>query len=393
MDEPVYLLRHLLESMAPDSEVAVVSNLVRNVISGAAQADRNKGLECLEIALGVQSLSASSIEFLALVGLDDALMQRAIEFVRNDTVEPHQVSAIAFNNVLQSVDESLIEHLVKALLAKQAYGAWAAIDFQARVLYRTEPKGEKLLQGVKASVINPFLFDKPRYTSMDWYYWCDLVEKLFKVGQVDSSFSIELLEFIISVTAVEEYNVQLTFDGYAQKILRRLIAISPRLVWEKYHEARTASEGRALYRLPRLFETSASQPSAPGVLNDIPADIYVPWMLEEKEERMPFILDWIQLFVDDKDDRQWNADFVSFIDTHVDCPERLNALRSRLITGMWYGSFSNKLEAERDQLLKLREASSNSKVHRWIDRTVLHMEQQIVEERRQDANREASYRA
>jgi hypothetical protein len=108
---------------------------------------------------------------------------------------------------------------------------------------------------------------------------------------------------------------------------------------------------------------------------------------------MPFILDWLQLFAGEKNDRQWNADFVSFVDAHVDRPERLDTLRSRLTTGTWWGSFPNKLEAERDKLLQLREASSNSNVHRWIDRTVSQMEQQIVEERRQDANREASYRA
>lgn len=393
VDDPEHLLLHLLESMTADSEIAVISNLVRNVISGSAQADRKKGLECLELALRVQSLSASSVEFLSSVGLDDALMQRVIEFVQNDTVEPHQVSVIAFNDVFQTVDEGLIELLVRTLLTKQAYGAWAAVDFLARILYRTDPKEGRLLQGLKASVINPALFDKPRYSNMEWYHWCNLVEKLFEGGHVDDAFSIELVDFIISVTSIREYNVQLSFDGYAQKILRRLIATSPRLVWEKYHEARTVFDGRALYRLPSLFEASVGEPSNPGVLNDIPSEIYVPWMLENKAERMPFILDWLQLFVGAKNDRQWNADFVSFVDAHVDRPERLNALRSRLITGTWWGSFANKLEAERDLLLQLQDLSLNPHVHRWIGRTVSQMEQQIVEERRQDANREASYRA
>ncbi|KAE8544102.1 hypothetical protein [Marinobacter nauticus] len=343
VNEPLNLLRHLLESMTPDSEIAVVSNLVRNVISGAAQADRNKGLECLELALGCQSLSTSSIEFLASAGLDDALMQRAIEFVQNDTVEPHQVSVIAFNDVLQTVDQGLIELMVSTLLDKQANGAWAAIGFLAHVLYRIAPKERRLLQSLKASVINPSLFDKPRYSNMDWYHWCDLVEKLFEGGHVDDLFSLELVDFIISVTSVQEYNVQLSFDDYAQKILQQLIATSPGLVWEKYHEARTALKGRALYRFLRLFEARVGEPSAPGVLNDIPAKIYVPWMLEEKEERMPFILDWLQLFAEEKKDRQWNAKFVSFVDAHVDRPERLDTLRSRLTTGMWCGSFASKL--------------------------------------------------
>lgn len=393
VDNPENLLHYLLKSITADSEVAVISNLVRNVISGAAQTDKNKGLECLELALGVPILSASSVEFLVAVELDDSLMRRAIEFVQNDTVAPHQVSVIAFSNILQTVDQDLIALLVSTLQTKQERGAWAAVDFLVRVLYRSDLKEGKLLHSLKTSVINRALFDKPKYTNMDWYHWCNLVEKLFNGGYVDDDFSVELVDFIISVTSIEEYGVQLAFDDYAQKILRRIIFSSPSLVWEKYHEARTAADGRAVYRLPGLFKASVGEPSVPGVLNDIPPEIYVPWMLENKEERMPFILDWLQLFGGEKNDRQWNADFVSFVDAHVDRPERLDALRSRLTTGIWRGSFANKLEAVRDQLLKLREASSNLNVHRWIDRTVSQMDQQIVEERRQDANKQASYRA
>ncbi|MDY0282110.1 MAG: hypothetical protein RBR35_16310 [Salinivirgaceae bacterium] len=391
--DPENLLRHLLESITEDSEIAIVSNLVRNVISGAAQTDKYKGFECLELALGFPRLSASSIEFLTAVELDDALMRRAIEFVQNDTVAPHQVSVIAFSNILQTVDQDLIALLVSTLLTKQERGAWAAIKFLEHVLYRSDLKKGNLLNSLKASVINRALFDKAQYSNTDWYHWCNLVEKLFNGGYVDDDFSVELVTFIISVTSVEEYGVQLAFDDYAQKILRRIISSSPRLVWGKYHEALTTADGRTVYRLPSLFGASVGEPSESGVLNDIPPEIYVPWMLENKEERMPFILDWLQLFVGEKNDQQWNADFVPFVDAHVDRPERLNVLHSRLIAGSWSGSFAKKLETERDQLLKLREASNNSNVHRWIDRTVSQMEQQIVDERRQEANRQASYRA
>ena len=393
VNKPEHLLQHLLETMIADGETAAVSNLVRNVISGAAQTDRNKGLECLELALNVQSLSGASIEFLASVGLDDALMRRAIEFVQNDTVEPHQVSVIAFNDILQKVDYGLIELLVSTLLTKLAHGAWAAVDFLVHVLYRSDPNEGRMLQSLKAVVTNRALFDKPRYSNMDWYHWCELVERIFNGGHVDDAFIGDLVDFIISVTSVEEYNVQLSFDDYAQKILRRIISSSPRLAWEKYHEALASPDGRALYRLPSLFEAGVREPSAPGVFNDIPAEIYVPWMVANKEERMPFILDWIQLFDVTENARSWNAAFVSFVDAHVDRAERLNALRSRLTTGVWWGSYANKLEAESDLLLQLRALSRNPNVHRWIDKTRSQMEQSITEERRRDANREASYRA
>ncbi len=392
VNDPECLLQHLLESTIADSEVAVVSGYVRNIISGAAQADRNKGLECLGLALSVQSLSAASIDFISAVGLDDELMRCAIELVQHDTVEPHQVSVLASSDILQTVTHGLIETLIITLLAKQEHGAWAAVDFLA-VLYRSDPKEGRLLQSLKQSVTNRALFEKPRYSPMDWYHWCELVEKLFDGGHIDDDFSVELVDFIISVTSVEKYNFQLGFDDYAQKILRRLISSSPRLVWAKYHEVRTAADRRAKYRLSSLFGGGVEHSSGPGILNDIPQEIYVPWMLENKEERMPFILDWIQLFTGAGNERNWKPEFVSFVDAHVDCPERLDGLCSRLTTGVWVGSYANKFEPGCNQLLQLRELSSNPHVRGWINRMVSWMEQKIMEARRQDANREASYRA
>ena len=108
---------------------------------------------------------------------------------------------------------------------------------------------------------------------------------------------------------------------------------------------------------------------------------------------MPFIIKWLQLFAGSNNDRQWNADFVSFVDAYVDRPERLDPLLSRLTNGFWEGSYSNKLETERDQLLQLKQASSNLNVHRWIDQAAMKIENLIPEQRRQEANREASHRA
>ncbi len=391
--EPDQLLLHLLEVKSVDSEISVLSGLIHNIIYGAAQTDRNKGLECLELALSVQSLSASSIRFVNAVELDDTLMQRVIEFVQNDTCEPHQVSVIAFNDVLQNIDHTLIEALVDTLLTKREHGAWAAIDFLSHGLFRSTPTEGWLLGSLVSSVINPTLFDKPKYSNMDWYHWCKLVEKLLDSEYIEEGFKVQLMDFIISVTTVDEYSIQLSFDDYAQKILRRLISGSPRLVWGKYHEARAAAIGMAGHRIEGLFGAKIGSPSSPGVLNDIPQDTYIPWMLEDKEGRMPFILDWVQLFTGVKGERSWAPDFVLFVDSHVDRPERLNVLRHRLTTDSWVGSYANKLESERNLTLQLRELSRNPQVHRWVDRTASHLEQQITDQRRQDENREASYRA
>ncbi len=393
VDDPENLLWFLLDNRSLASEAAILANLARSIISGAAQTERGNGLRCLEVALGAQSLKASTVELISAVGLDDELMLRVIEVIRDDVVEPSQVSAIAFADILENVDDRLTETLVSALLEKQARGAWAAIDFLAHALYRTDPKDGRLLRSIEATVTQSALFAASPYSNMDWYRWCSLVERTLTGSQIDDSFRAQLVDFIISVIFVKEFNIQLAFDDHAQKILRLLTASSPQLVWEKYQEQREKSVGVSDYRLLSLFGGELGDPSKPGVLSDIPPDIYVPWMLEDKANRLPLILDWLRLFDGPKDDRQWNPDFVSFLDVHVESPADLDGLLSRMTTGIWWGSYANKLEAERDQLLQLRELSRNPHIRKWADRTASRMEQQITEERRRDANREASFRA
>lgn len=393
VDDPVQLAQYIIEGVSDDGDPAIFSALLPNVISGATQTGRKKGLECLEHALATKHLSASFIEFISAAGLDDELMQRAIGFIENDTVQAHQVSVMASGDILMAVDHNLIEALVSLLATKREQGAWAAIEFLAYVLHRASLAKTKLLPSVKRSVTNPTLFDKPRYSNMDWYHWCELAGKILDCIQMDDEFNEEIADFIIGVTTIEDFSAQLAFDTYAKKILLRLISSSPRLIWEKYHEAYADKDRVARYRLESLFGSDMGHPSSPGVLNSVPQDIYVPWMLEDKEGRMPFVLNWIQLFSQTDNERSWAPEFVTFIDAHVDHPENLRVLSSRLETGSWVGSFANKLESEREQLLQLRELSNNSGVHLWIDQAKSRMEQQIADERRQDANREASYRA
>ncbi|MBD3667782.1 MAG: hypothetical protein HUJ16_07475 [Kangiella sp.] len=393
VDDPIKLLEYVLNKAFEDNAISIMSALVLNIISGARKADREKALECLGLALNVQRLESLSIEFIAAVGVDDALMERAIKLIQGDKVEARSALALAFNDILEHVDHRLIKGVIEAVQKKDEDGAWVAITFLSRILHRKGLGDSVLFDSIVTSVINPHLFSSSQCSTMDWYYLCELVEKVLESGRADDKFISDMVDFIISVTTVEDFIVQLKFDDYAQKVLRRSIVKSPRLIWEKYHEAIGKDGDIASYRLSTLFESDRGNPSRPGVLNDVPQDIYVPWMLQEKEERLPFILDWIQVFSLESNDSNWSPDFISFVDAYVDRPDRLDVLRKRLTTGAWVGSLAGKLESERDKLLELRELSKNTHVHQWIDRIVSEFEREISEQHRRDANREASYKA
>lgn len=391
--DPVKSIVYLLENTPVNTEKTLISDMIQTIIAGASQKKESNGLECLELALSCKEYRKSSIDFISSIGLNDSFFLQIIDLVESDGVDPAKVLLIGFNDKLSNIKPSLIGALIKCLLGKGESGAWAALEFLSRIAYRTDPINGELADWIIQSVSNPELFNKLRYSTMDWYHWCDLIKKLLEGGHVNDKVCAKLTDFIISVIGVSEFNVQLTFDDYAQTILRRLISKFPRIIWEKYQIANATPDGMNTYRLKSLFGADIGKPSGPGVLNDIPVNIYTPWMLTNKEKRMPFILDWIRLFVGEGDEHSWSPDFIVFIDAYIENTDNLAVVLSRMTNGSYSGSRANKLEIERGHLIRLMELSKNPHVRVWCNRAVSRMDQEITAERKAHENQEASYRA
>lgn len=392
VDDPHALLEYLISSKLLHGDTAKFAILVSSVIGGARRKNRDIALECLNDALDVEALVPHAVNLIAAAGLDDTLMKRVIELLNEGKVEPHSTDAIAFSDTLQGIDTSLTIELLNVMNEGGSTGAWASIDFIGRMFYKNSLNREPFVEVVKEVVTNLALFERVNYSNMDWYHWHDIVGKLLDGGFSERAFIEELLEFILSVTEVEEYNVQLSFDDYAQKILRKLISLDPERVWQKFHERLDNADSMREYRLNGLFEAGIGKPASAGVLNDVPIEISVAWMLENKKERLPFMLEWIELFSGEEDSGEWSAKFVDFTNEHIDDTSALDAVTSRMTSGTWWGSYANKLEGERERLVKLKEASSNPLVQRWVDKTVARFDQAIVVERRRDANRDADFK-
>lgn len=392
VDDPHTLLEYLISSKSLHDDTAKFASLVSSVIGGARRNSRNIALACLNDALAQEMLIPHAVNLIAAAGLDDALMACVIELLNEEKIDPRSTDAIAFSETLEGIDPNLILDLLNIMNQLGSSGSWASINFIERMFYERSFSREPFVEVVKEIVVNPNLFERKTYSNMDWYYWHDIVEKLLDEGFSDKAFAEALLDFILSVTEVEEYNVQLSFDDYAQKILRKLISIDPEQVWQKFHDRMKDADAMREYRLNSLFEAGIGNPAGAGVLNDIPMEISVAWMLEDKKERLPFILEWIELFSGDKENREWSANFIDFSNQHIDDLDALDAVTSRITTGTWWGSYANKLESERERLVQLKEVSTNPLVHRWVDRTVARFDNAIVVERRRDANRNADFK-
>jgi|GEM_PF-6104675 len=384
VDDPHKLLRHLRSLQALHEDVAKFASFVGSVIGGARRNNRDTALECLNEALAEEMLVPHAVNLIAAAGLDDALMAHVIKLLNEGKIEPRSTDAIAFSKTLEGVAPDLIVDLLNIMNQRGSAGVWASIDFIGRMLYK-----KSFVTVVKEVVVNPTLFERKQYSNMDWYHWHDIVGKLLDEGLGDQVFVEELLDFILKVTKVEEYSVQLSFDDYAQKILRKLISIDPEQVWKKFHDSMKNADTMQEYRLNGLFEAGIGNSSGAGVLNDIPMGISVAWMLEDKKGRLPLLLEWIELFSGEEENSEWSTKFVDFTNQDLDT---LDVVTSRITSGTWWGSYANKLETGRARLLQLKDVSSNPLVQCWVDKTVSRFNDSIVAERRRDANRDAGFK-
>lgn len=389
---PVELCRYLVSRELLSEEPQKLATFIESVISGARKTDRLNALACLNCALAHPPLMPHAVGLIASAGLDDELMKRVVKLLDEGQFEAHTTVAIGFADALKDISPQLVVDLLDKLQTRGSDGAWASIEFINRMLHGKRIETAPFVRVLCLAVVNHALFKRDRFSNMDWYYWHELAGKLLENGKTEPDFVEDLLSFILSVTEIQEFNVQLSFDEYAQKILRKLIDVEPELVWQKFHEQLARSDALGKYRLNNLFEGGIGNPTSAGVLNDVPLDISVAWMLEDKTERLPFILQWIELFVGEGDACTWFEIFIEFVDEHLGEISAMDAVTSRLTTGSWMGSYANKLEKEKERLLQLKHLTSSPLVQHWVEKTVSRFDQAVLEERRRDANRDADFK-
>ena len=115
-------------------------------------------------------------------------------------------------------------------------------------------------------------------------------------------------------------------------------------------------------------------------------------MLEDRDERIPFILNWIKLFEIKDKKKVWSTEFIGLIEEHIEDPKYLNEISGRLTTGPRIGSYADKLELALKYIKELEKLQKNPHVSSWAGTSARQLLARIVDERRLDGNDSAGYR-
>lgn len=395
VENPIELLEHALSSMNSDTNDGQLAKLIIRIIRGASEKDELTGKKCLKRVLDIKELRPHRICLMEATGLNNDLMERVINMIRdgnikNGDVNFYSISGLALPDRLKDVDDNKIQKLVNTLIQKGQDESWASIDFLLQYMYKIETPATWEIELIKSAITNPSLFEEGNISYKQlFYHWKELAITLFDKNAVDGDFCAKITKFIISIANPERFGFPISFSENAKEVLKKSIALCPDIVWQHYVETCETADDRLKYILMNdLF--LAENPSGSSILNDVPPEIYISWMLENKTKRIGKILEWINLF---DENRRWSNVFIDFVNTHIEHGDPLSIIVGRLTLGTFTGSFATRIEEAQAHLKDLQELTSNRHVQKWLSTTIRELSRRIKEERHRDENRQVSFRS
>ncbi|WP_417833586.1 hypothetical protein [Thalassospira xiamenensis] len=391
VDDPEYLINLICNYSSNGESAGLCADFARAVIAGAYRTNNKKGLDCLTIAMSCKELDPYLIMLVGSVSANEKLFDSIIDAINNNRIYLTSLDAISFLSYLKAVGRSRFLDIIDILLGKKADGAWAAVSLLSRLLYGQDELFEDFSINVKEVVTNKELFNREMFAQMDIYRWGELVRKIISKGHCDKEFANRLTKYIVDLVNVSEFSVQLSFGDEAQKILIRLIDIYPDVVWQEYIDRIEQNDINLAFRIDSLFGVRDGFKPNVSVLSHIPKEIYISWMLKDRDVRIEKVVSWINLFNEGSETNEWSDEFVSFIETYIDRPEQLNALAFRLSGGGW-GAYSSHLETELTNLESLKGRVQKPVVKHWISMSSERIRSQIRYAKLEEENREASFR-
>ncbi|WP_282118869.1 hypothetical protein [Ruegeria atlantica] len=392
VEDPKALVGLACEALRPPTDTAICSKTFCGMISGGFSQSREVGMACLEISLDTPELSDHAILLISAAQMDSELASRVAQLVKDGRCDPRIAATLSCGRGFDDHDFEVVRPLADAIKQTGPEGIWSALDLVFMYKYGQPEFSVEKATYVKELCSDPNIFSADALGVMDAHHWEKCTEELINSDQVDGVFVEAICDRSLELATKADHDIQLKMDDAACKVLALAMQYDPALVWNKVLAAFEEVDSLTEWRLHNLLKRSDRKPGQAGILNDLPEEIYLNWINENPNERLEFVLEWVQLVErDDESDLFWTAQFISLIETHASDVSQLGGIYWRLLSGVSWGSFSSRLKP----LVPLFESLRNNKnpmVRRWANDCVRSLNTSILQEERREANREAALR-
>ncbi|WP_306151662.1 hypothetical protein [Roseovarius sp. MMSF_3281] len=389
VEDPEALMELACEALRLPEETVICLKTFCGIISGSFDQSRDVGMANLEIALSTPELEAYAITLISAAQMDAEIASRVAQLVTDGLCDPRHAATLSCGRGFDDYDFETILPLADAIKQTGPLGIWSALDLVYMYRYGQPESSVEKASYLKELCSCPDLFSVEAIGVMDAHHWEKSIEKLVISNQVDGAFVEAICDRSLELATEAEHNVQLKMDDAAYKVLLLCVQYDPAVVWNRVLAAFEHADALTKWRLHNLLKGSDRTPGQAGVLNDIPAEIYLKWIGEKPNERLEFVLEWIELVEQDEESRLfWTSQFISLIETYASDVSQLEAVYCRLHSGVSWGPFSARLKPLVPLFQSLRN-SKNPTVRKWSSECVRSLTISIEQEERREANREA----
>jgi hypothetical protein len=369
---------------ADQREEAVNRQFFAGLIAGADGRDPKAARDCIRFALRSGKLKKDAISMIGAGKLQSGDIQLVVSLLQSRDVEPRQCAVLSYGRGMDHLAIEDIVPLLEELALQGAEGLWTILHIISKILHGGKEPPKPLILFLRNVLTAPALFEKQVRGTMDGHHLEILVKLLVSRNLIDRQFARALVKQLLSVCSRSRAGVHHTLDGPIRAALKALMDRHPQVVWTGVARLLRGNDWLVHHKLKALIGFEHNDHLGPGLLYELPADLYMEWARKDASRRASLVVEWLPIATKAEDGSlSWHPALQDFISEFGNRDHVLAALSGRLRPRSWSGSLVPRLESQLKLLDSWRE-HARTEVRKWARHEINKIHAQIEDEQRSD---------
>ncbi|MDH5195100.1 MAG: hypothetical protein OEW32_15545 [Nitrospira sp.] len=335
------------------------------LIAGADLRDAGAARECIQIVLGSTKLKPDVISMIRSSKLQRSDIALVVSLLQSGDIKPSECSSLSYGRGLAHLEGEDVLPLLMELSQNGSEGLLAVIDIVTMLLHGGGELTEGILSVLQTVLVDQKLFDSAEKKRQMGYEVDRVIKYLVRRNLIKVQFAKALVKQLLNICTPARANVFHELCGPVRDSLRAIIDQYPLEVWTNVAKLLVSTDVVVRHRIEQLVMTDHDNYMGPGLLFEIPADIYIEWTRKDSAHRASIVMRWLPITTKTKaDSLAWHPALESFISQFGNEPAVLGALSRRLQPMSSYGSLKPHIEPQ-IKLLESWTSHPQPKVRQW----------------------------
>jgi hypothetical protein len=315
------------------------------LIAGADSRDSEIARRCVRAALQSEKLKTNAIAMIGANKLQPADLELVASLLRSGDIEPWQCAPLSYGRGFDHLNSAEIMPLLDELSNHGAPGLWTILEMVSLYLHGGRVPDRSLLRKLKDVLLDPQLLTRANRRNRDGYTFEHMIDLLSRHNAINASFARALTKQALSICYQKDHDLFFELDDPVRKVLTALIVRYPHEVWAEVSRPLLCKDWMVRHRIEQLVEFGHDNNLGSGVLNALPAGLYIEWVRQNPKKRASIVMHWLPIADKSADGSlSWNPALESFITEFGGQDHVLAQLAMRLHPRSWWGSIGPHLE-------------------------------------------------